>query len=239
MVSELTNLRHATSEFVSSAYDFHSNFLLSYFYTPATQYFDRALWLSDLLLAVTVVMSLPLAASCLIGWKTANKRLLIAATLVLAVALFFSTPISLPVWERVRFLQEIQFPWRWLGIITLAATVFIAAGFENIPSLFHTKWRPVAILAVGLVLAGTVFTVTQIIRPAVYLTRDDFDAVVTMSARSKSFESWWPVWAKPEALLKAEKAQAPGRDVSIEQWTGTTRKFKISAGQQIFLSKKS
>ena len=55
-------------------------------------------------------------------------------------SLIFCTPISLPVWELVGPLQNLQFPWRFLLLGTLAISSFIVALAELDQSDTH-RWR--------------------------------------------------------------------------------------------------
>lgn len=75
--------------------------------------------------------------------------------ILLGISFFFMSPISLPLWERVSFLRQFQFPWRFLGIVVFSSSflgfamkksvlknnvlyVFILIGIL-IPTMFY--WR--------------------------------------------------------------------------------------------------
>jgi hypothetical protein len=136
----------------------------------------------------------------------------------------------LPIWERVVFLQYIQFPWRWLGVVTLMGMFLLAAAQTSIAGSFSTKLRPVGILAVGLILAAVVFTATQVIKPANYISRESFLARIAALAEGKSYESWWPIGASERAFSVVKKVDAGERQASITRWTPLEREFHVEAG---------
>ena len=68
-----------------------------------------------------------------------------AATAV--VAFFMMTPISTPIWELVTPLQQLQFPWRFAPIVSLAVMVLLAFLVSSPGKPFaFTKLFPVALL---------------------------------------------------------------------------------------------
>jgi uncharacterized membrane protein len=231
MVTELSLVRHATDEFRTAAYDFHSNFLAAFMYVSAAEYDERSLWFGDLVLLVTCCIFLPGLVLLLLQRRdrpTAVKLWAPIATLL--TAFFFASPLSLPVWERVVFLQYIQFPWRWLAVITLMGTFLFAAAQTYIAGSFSTKLRPLGVLAVGLILAAVVFTAAQVIRPANYMARESLLARTDALAEGKSYESWWPIGASKRAFSVDKKVDAGERQVSITRWTPLEREFHVEAG---------
>ncbi len=229
MVSELKFVNLTTTELTSGAYDFHKNFIVSFFYLTSTEYDERSLWFCDLMLLITAGLFIPMA---IIFYRTTtkNRPQLFGVMALLVFAIFIATPLSLPIWENLEFLQKVQFPWRWLTVITLSCTIFIAAGFENLPKILSTDKRPLAILALGLIFAGLVFTVTQIIKPAMVAPHLEFNARISKLDRTESFPCWWTIWSKKEAFENKEKVTITNRNITILEWTATNRKFQITEG---------
>jgi hypothetical protein len=117
-----------------------------------------------------------------------------------------------------------------LAIISIAGPIFVAAGYDELIKIVSTKLRPLAIISIGLIIAGVVFTFAQVIRPALYIEPKSFDVMVTGFKTAESCECWWPVWAKKEALSQPQKVMADGRNVAIHYWRPTDRSFVIETG---------
>jgi hypothetical protein len=229
MVTELSYIKHATAEFVSDAYDYRSNFLLSFFTAGGTDYIDRSLWFGDLLLLATAAMFIPAA----LAYRRASGGFvpLDANVAVVAVCLFMASPASILIWNNFETLQKIQFPWRWMGPLTVASSLFVAAGFETISKWFRSaRSRPFAITCTGLFLIGIAFTAAQIIKPAVYVEAQEFERRVATLETATSCECWWPVWAKKSAVAQHGSLSAEGRTVTGLSRTADQIKFEVEPG---------
>jgi len=233
MASELSFLNHDAQQFLSRAYDFRQNFLLSFFNISAEQYAERSLVFVDLMLLVTVMMFLSFALAYYRKASVLDRGHLQGVLAIFIFGVFFATPLSYPVWSYVEPLQKVQFPWRWMTIISLAAAIFIASGFDPIKSLIATRFRPLAMVAFGLLVAGFTFTAAQVIRPAIYLDPAEFDSMVNRLSTAQSYDCWWPIWAKKEALVNNDNVSAGDRTVEIEKWQSTTRQFRVSPGDSL------
>ena len=232
MITELGRVRLGSGEFFTDAYDFHSNFLLSFLYVSADVYVERSLWFSDLMLTMTFAIFVPSAILYYRRKRADDGFPFIGTIVLLAFALLIAMPISLPIWEAFGTLQKIQFPWRWLAVISILASIFVAAGFRPLVAMFGTKARPFALAAGGLMLAGIVFTATQIIRPALYLPLNVFAPKVDDLRTSESCECLWPVWSKKVAFVNKENVSVQYGEVEVESWRATERMFKISSGRE-------
>lgn len=230
MATELQFVRHATDEFRSVAYDFHVNFLAAFLYVSPTEYNERSLWFSDLMLLMTLCIFLPGILLVLLRWKRTEIQVVKAPLATICIAIFFATPLSLPLWENFVVLQQTQFPWRWLAVITLMGTFLMAAAHKHVVQTFYSKLRPIAILAVGLVIATTVFTATQVIKPAIYMGRQDFIKRIDALDDAKSYECWRPIWSREAAFENLAKASAGNRPIKINSWNKNDRALIVAAG---------
>lgn len=52
-----------------------------------------------------------------------NKRIFIFSLIVFLSALIFMQPVSTIFWEKISFLRQFQFPWRFLGVVSIAASL--------------------------------------------------------------------------------------------------------------------
>lgn len=74
-----------------------------------------------------------------------EKRIIWFGLLLVGVSLFFMQPISLFLWERISFLRQFQFPWRFLALASFGTAIVSLATF----SLVRRKiYRAVILLLV-------------------------------------------------------------------------------------------
>ncbi|MEQ1763641.1 MAG: 6-pyruvoyl-tetrahydropterin synthase-related protein [Pyrinomonadaceae bacterium] len=203
LVAELNYVNHSTPEFTKTTFDFHSNFLAAYFYVGADDYISRSLWFADLIFLITLGL---IVCSILVRRlaRSNDSSDFRPLCFVAASSVFLATPLSWLIWQNFGLLQKIQFPFRFLSVISLCAAVLVAASAGCFVRLAATKYRPFVIISGGLLVATIVFSFAQVIRPALFTTRTEFDAMMTDHAAAKSCECWWPVWAKPAALQTPE-----------------------------------
>jgi hypothetical protein len=194
----------------------------------AEQYTSGSLWFCDLVLLASAMFFIPATLASLSSIK---HRSLVPLTLLVFLGLFMTTPASLPIWDHFTLLQKTQFPWRWLAIISMSGAVISGLGFESLSNFFVPQKRPTAILIGGLVLAGTVFTATQIIRPVNYISPQAFVKLTEPLLEAKSYECWWPVWANKKALSIREKVSVKDRTNEIETWQPAERTINFEAGE--------
>lgn len=230
MVSELNFVRHATEEFTSQSYDFRFNFLAAFLYVTPEVYDDRSLWFSDLMLLATLGLFVPGALIFYSCAKKVERSKLFGVLALIAFAIFISTPLSLFVWENFGFLQKVQFPWRWLAVISMAGAIFAAAGFQHYGQVFRGRLRPLGLISAGFILAGVVFTATQVVKPAIYISRADFAALVGGLRDAPSYDCWLPIWSDKAATASAEWVSIENREVEITEWKAAEKAFRVAGG---------
>lgn len=81
-----------------------------------------------LLLALTALASRRFAASSI---ATSNRQTSAALLLVGTAATLLTLRFTLPLWTYLPKLRFVQFPWRWMSIIALMATCFLAGAMEK------------------------------------------------------------------------------------------------------------
>ena len=212
LVTELNYVNHSTPEFTKATFDFHSNFLAAYFYVGADDYISRSLWFADLIFLLTfgTIICAILLRRLARSQDSTNFRALV---LVAASSVFLATPLSWLIWQNFGLLQKIQFPFRFLGVISICAGVLVAASAGSFIRLATTKYRPFVLVSGGLLIATLLFSVAQVIRPALFTSGPDFDAMMTDHASAKSCECWWPVWAKTSAFTTPESIEGKSREI--------------------------
>jgi hypothetical protein len=230
MVTELDFVKHTTKEFTINVYDFHGNFLCPFFNSLLFGVDYGSYEYGDILLLMTAVICLPCVGVFYFWSKEKTDRKLFSVVVLMVFALFISTPLSLGIWENFSALQKVQFPWRWLAIISMTGTVFVAACFDGLVDLYHTKRRPITLLTCGLITVGIIFTFTRLLSAPLQMPRQDFAEQTKYLLNSGSFTCWLPIWAKNEVDRLGQKVRVENRSAQVTDWQPTQREIMFSAG---------
>jgi uncharacterized membrane protein len=221
MVSEVSWI--AVNRFQGdSSVDYRFNFLLSTF-SPDNL---NVWWMN--ILALT---SLMLFAPALLLLK---KRVTLvghdykAVAVVMLFAVFMTIPLSRPVWALLTPLQETQFPWRWLVLISMAGSILAAAGLLRLMSLRNRAGRMIIFGAMSISVA---FTLSHVVREAQYFRPQRFETMTTDVRGSACVYSWIPVWAARGDVKKMEtEVEAANREVTVTSWQPEHRTFSVAGG---------
>src|SRR5260370_6242995 len=144
-----------------------------------------------------------------------------------------ATPLSRPVWAIVPKLSEIQFPWRWLSVVSLMGALLVAASIPKWKEQFN-KSRP-RDFAVGLAFVlSLIFIGTQIVWDCDYIGRVKFEALAHDVRGAVSFQDFLPVWAHEfnDVEKMDERADLGSRQVTIKTWEPEHRSFHVNAGPE-------
>ena len=213
--------------------DYHLHFL----FTPIQSFvgelqiriYETATFFYDLMFLYTVILALGCTVPFLIWLKRKDK--LTGVWLVFAVSVFLAVPFSKFVWDGLPLLQEVQFPWRWLSIVSITASVLSASKLNYLIEWFKSKKRPLALLVFGSILFVVAFSIGQIMRQAPFIPKENISRMMDHNAKDKGFTFWWTIWTREEAFDIKDKVLAENRDVQIEKWTATEKDFQILAGE--------
>ena len=206
-------------------YDYRNNFLFSPFALVNTN-----TWLASLFAVVTLAFIAP----SLLLWrgKTKPGRQSLFPVMVLCLGSFLmTTDLSRPLWFLTPKLKEVQFPFRWLVVVSLAGSLLLGASLE--------AWRangknikPRQLVLVGSFLLSLGFIVHQIFLDCNYLGRDAFEQHIAQARTGPSFPDWLPRQAKEAAQMPKlpEVVETPGRAVNILSWQPEERVFTVAVG---------
>ena len=205
-----------------SSVDYRFNFLLSTF-SPDNL---NVWWMN-----IMALMSLMLFAPALFIFKKqigAERRSYKAVVAVTLFAVFMTVPLSRPIWMLLKPLQETQFPWRWLVLISMGGSILAAAG---LPRLTGMKNRAARMLILGAMAISVAFTLSHIVREAQYFQPQRFETMLTDVRGSACVYSWIPIWgARGEAKKMETDVEAGNREVTVTSWQPEHRTFSVADG---------
>ena len=205
-----------------SSVDYRFNFLLSTF-SPD----NLNVWWMNIMALMSLMLFAPafFIVKKQIGAERRSYKAVVAVTLF---AVFMTIPLSRPVWMLLKPLQETQFPWRWLVLISMGGSILAAAG---LPRLTSMKNRAGRILIFGAMAISVAFTLSHVVREAQYFQPQTFATMLTDVRGSACVYSWIPIWgARGDAKKMETEVEAGKREVKVTSWQHEHRTFSVGAG---------
>lgn len=223
MVSEvrwigLNEIQHAASV------DYRFNFVFSTFSTD-----NLSVWWMNITTLMTFLLFAP-AALLFFKGATSLRRMLRPAIVLTALALFMSVPLSRPIWWLLEPLQETQFPWRWLIMISMSGSILAAAGLPLIARAEKSSDRVKRTLVFGAMAISIAFTFSHVVREAQFFPSQKFERVLTDLRGTPSVNYWLTIWSRPGIRPMATEVEVADRTVNITSWQPEHRKFSVTAG---------
>lgn len=207
-------------------YDYRSSFLSSVF-----EFDTRGLWLITLIFVLTILW---LFFSAIVTGKITNifkhlelRRLLI----ILGIALFLSLPLSKLVWTNAEFLQRVQFPWRFLSVLTAITCIITAYCFSFINRANLINKRPLILLLIGLSLMFLTFSIRHISWGGQAISSAEFTQYADSYRQSKDSWHWMPIWTRADIFDEKEKAVIKNRAFEMKAWEAGKREFFVTQGE--------
>jgi uncharacterized membrane protein len=199
-------------------FDYRRNFLFQRSSNP-----DGDWWLQIVAL-ITGVLFLP----TLILLFRKEKRTFIFFGLIL-FTFFMATVPSRFIWDLLPFLQETQFPWRWLTMSSIFLAVLVGFSTLHIIELLKPPSQRLGIILAGLILISLSFTIFQIIKAANYLNSAAFNEKVQTSLSTRTNQDFLPVWTTGN-LRSMTNFIEPNQKIKVVEWSPKKHIFEISAG---------
>jgi hypothetical protein len=141
-------------------------------------------------------------------------------------ALFMALPLSRPVWMLLKPLQETQFPWRWMVLISMGGSILAAAGLPTLSNSVRAR----RMLVLGAMAIAVAFTLSHVVREAQYFPPQRFETMVTDVRGSSCVNYWFPIWARSDIRKMSTEVEAAERAVTVASWQPEHRKFSVAAG---------
>ena len=205
--------------------DFRKNFVFSTF-SPE----NLNVWWMNLL----VFFSFALFCPALILLHRNTRKLLGHHTVSLIVLFLFSlamsTMLAWPIWALVKPLQETQFPWRWLGILSMFGSLITAAAIPEWRKHTSGRLRPLCLIVMSGMLVSLAFSSSHIIREANFFPPKQFNDTLATIPGTNSVRQWLPVWASDAPEQMDEQVSSKTRAVRISDWQPERRVFTVGEG---------
>jgi 6-pyruvoyl-tetrahydropterin synthase related domain len=189
---------------------------------------DTNIWYGNLVVLATLALTLP---ALILFRRDASKPKVGFQSLAILAGFSFlmSTVISLPLWEILPRLKDVQLPWRWLAVTSAACAVLAAASIPRWKEIAQSNRRPLALLAAGCVFASLAFT-SHPIREAKYISASKLEQVVTTTQGLPSIGPWYPKWVAEKFEVMPQQVSAGDRTITVSTWDSERRVFQVTAG---------
>ena len=222
MISEVSWVRTNRS-LTDLSVDYRHNFLFQTF-SPE----NMNVWWMNFIAFATLALVLPGAA--LLARGRLQRRGLRVAVFLFLFAFVMATPLSRPVWAILRPLQEVQFPWRWLAIVSMAGSVVAASTIHFWTRQARGRGRPLALLVAGGAVVSVALTFSHVVREARYLSPQQFETTLRSIPGTPNVEYWATVWANQPPREMKGQVEAAQRTVNVSSWEPERRTFEIGPG---------
>lgn len=242
MLTELPWIQ-AGHKVTSAYYDYRNNFLFSPF--SATNLNN---WFGSFVAAMTVGLLLPsvfvlkaiffgkqkITTEHTESTERSGAETLRPAVIIAIIAFLMTTDLSRPVWWVVPRLADIQFPFRWLSVASVAicpvAAYSLYIFWERVR---EKKVSPLHVVVVLIAAAAAIYSIKELAIDSTFLDRTAFTERIESVRRGPSFPDWLPVGAAELKDLKPMDGPIDpnGREVISTNIQTHHRRFTLTAGQ--------
>lgn len=242
MATELNFVKHNSDTFITDYFSYKANFALSYLFPFIERSNVERMSFVNLMLLITLGALLSNALIYFVNARKEKSYPITNVVVMTAFAILMIIPLSIPIWEIIPLVQKIQFPWRWLILISLGTAVFVSAGFDPIVNYFKSSQRYLSILALGCLLLFIPYNTFRIMSHLFFYPKDYFNSVVEKFKETPSNECWWAVWTPkstsqegntglPRPEMIPGKIVLNNRNFTVENWSPSERNLTIQAGE--------
>ena len=225
MVAELRWIAINNVE-VDASVDYRTNFLFS---TLSSN--NLNVWWMNILTILTLLMLAPAAIFIFRhGIHRDHSKPLKRIIAVLVFCFFMASPLSYPLWKVFPPLQQTQFPWRWLAIFSMLASIVTAAAIQFWIAQRKQLNRSIVLVTGGCLAISVAFTLSHVVREAIYLPPSQFENTISRISGSESVNYWIPIWAASRPKDMSSRVEVADRSISIKNWEPEHRSFEVAAG---------
>ncbi|MEP6849247.1 MAG: 6-pyruvoyl-tetrahydropterin synthase-related protein [Acidobacteriota bacterium] len=236
LVTEVNWVKHNESQFFATDIYNYRQYLFPMILNPDPRFWKKMVLLVDIPTFLTFLFLLPPVFALI--FKAVKKKddpakqKLFAGLSVLGLFLIFL--LSMPsafVWDHVSILQKVQFPFRFLSLACVIASIGVATAIPALQTRFPSLKKAIGYAVFGLLFATALFTLTQVILPSDPFPREKFREKIESMQKEPGCRCWWPTWADSRAFNDSHRAAASDRAVIIKNWDEGTRSVSVAPGE--------
>ncbi|PYT01859.1 MAG: hypothetical protein DMF63_03215 [Acidobacteria bacterium] len=236
VATEVLWVAHSNPQFTVAGYE-HGPMLFPYMLVDYdTTYMLSYLRHFDIVTVLTMGLLIPAIALLIIGRRDpqgSSRQVMAAATLSAGLGIFLFSKPSAFLWTNVELLQRLQYPWRWLSIVSVLSVASIALALASLVEQKRVMLRRGVYCAVLLLVGFASVDIRQIRSTPFAISADRFNQLAKEVESEKVADHWWPVWAKAAAFDNSELVTAAGREVQLESWEKDRRVFRVGEGEPV------
>lgn len=235
LLTEVSWVKHSSTEFSTGFFDFRRH-LFPLLYSFGEDYWkEEKLALLDQTIILTIVFFIPLIF-CLVKLKNFDleskfeRKVLIAISVTGFYSVFILSIFSNFVWETFEVLQKIQFPWRFLLLVSLFAVVSMTFALSLILESKKVS-RPMIYWTIACVFGILIFGATRTVWLPDRMLHKEFNQNVVKKREIIGCACWFPEWGKQGVFENQKKVRAGNRSIEITSWDNLNREFTVAEGE--------
>lgn len=239
LVMEIDWVKHSGPEYSTGFFD-HRRHLFPMLQTFGEGYWDYSLWRLDISIVLVLLLLLPnviwlIKVRNMETTFTFERKAVLAVGLTGIFSVFMLSDASSLVWYLTPSLQKIQFPWRFLSVASLMASVSAACMISRISDRSWRFSRTLALTVIALLVGMILFDIAKVIPTTERPTREDFYKLSVDTRDLEGCKCWWPTWAESDAFQNQERVSAGSREVEIATWESASRDLTVGEGEPMNL----
>jgi len=183
---------------------------------------------------MAVLLILWMIAAAMASWRVTNRdsKVVSAVSMLGGVAILLMLPITVVFWRLLPELRFVQFPWRWMSIVALCATVFMTSSARG-----WLRWAWLVAAAIAIAVSGQ-----YLVKNAWWDTEDmpTLQAAMKDGAGFEGTDEYDPagddhtdlIQKEPRARFVSSRTNAEGHSeakVQVEKWTAEHRVVRVVA----------
>jgi hypothetical protein len=181
---------------------------------------------------MAVLLILWMLAAAIAAWRVANRdsKVVSAISTLGTVAILLMFPMTLVFWRLLPELRFVQFPWRWMSMVALCATVFMASSARGWLRWAWLVAAMIAIVASGHYLVKNAWWDTEDMPTLLAAMKDGVGFEGTDEYDPEGDDHADLAAKEPRAKFVSSKAGAEGHSeakVLVEKWTAEHRAVRI------------
>lgn len=187
----------------------------------------------DAMILMTMVLFIPFLALMIAEGKRLcdpQFRVLIAASVAAFGGFFMVSKPSWFLWSSIDILQRLQFPWRWVSIISVLSATSFSLSLRLLTKSGRLSNETAVLGTMFLIAVFAAYDIREIRTTPSRIPRTEFNAVVQGFRAQPTSLYWWPTWARQGALDRAQPIAAGDRRVEVTSWERESRAFIVGDG---------